>query len=76
MVSISNEFRLRELRVASGMSQVELARKLGLKSSSTITMWENGSRHPPNMTLPRLADLLHCTIDELFGREAGEQNTA
>ncbi len=52
-------------------SQAELSRMLGLKSSSTVTMWENGRRHPPCMTLPRLADALHCTINELFGRDAG-----
>ncbi|MBD5118536.1 MAG: helix-turn-helix transcriptional regulator [Clostridiales bacterium] len=52
-----------------GMSQAKLSRMLGLKSSSTVAMWESGQRHPPCMTLPRLADALNCTIDELFGRE-------
>ncbi len=71
MIPINANFRLRELRAARGLSQAELSRMLGLKSSSTVTMWENGRRHPPCMTLPRLADALHCTIDELFGRDAG-----
>lgn len=66
MIVIKTNFRLRELRTARGFSQVELSRMLGLKSSSTITMWENGSRHPPCMALPRLARVLGCTIDELF----------
>lgn len=71
MIHIENKFYLRQLRQANNLTQVELAKMLGLKSSSTITMWENGSRHPPNMILPRLADILHCTIDELFGRAPG-----
>lgn len=75
MVAINTNFRLRDLRVMSGLTQAELSRQLGLKSSSTVTMWENGQRHPPCMMLPRLADALHCTVDELFGR--GEsQNSA
>lgn len=69
MIPIEYQFCLRKLRLASGMSQVELARLLGLRSSSTITMWENGQRHPPNMMLPRLADIFHCPIDALFGRD-------
>lgn len=73
VIPIEYKFCLRELRQANGMSQVELARLLGLRSPSTITMWENGQRHPPNMTLPKLADTLHCTIDELFGRDPPEQ---
>ncbi len=76
MVTIENKFYLRELRQINGMTQGDLARALGLRSPSTITMWENGSRHPPNMALPRLADILHCSIDELFGRAPGARRPA
>lgn len=62
-------FRIRELRQSQGMTQAYLAAKLGLKSQSTVAMWENGSRNPPSTILPTLADTLGCTIDELFGRK-------
>lgn len=61
-------FRIRELRQQRGITQAQLAKELNLKSSSTITMWEKGSRKPPSQMLPLLASVLGCTIDELFGR--------
>lgn len=65
---MSTCFRIRELRRRTGITQAQLAANLGFKSSSTITMWENGTRNPPSTMLPRLAQELDCTIDELFGR--------
>ena len=61
-------FRIKELRQQRGITQAQLAEELGLRSSSTVTMWENGDRKPPSSILPRLADALGCSIDELFGR--------
>lgn len=61
-------FRIKELRNKCGITQAQLAANLGLRSSSTIAMWENGERKPPSTILPRLADVFGCTIDELFGR--------
>jgi len=66
--TISNMFHIRELRQAKGFTQAQLAVRLGLKSSSTVTMWETGSRNPPSTVLPNLANALGCTIDELYGR--------
>jgi len=63
---ISICFRIRELRQAQKISQCQLAARLGLKSSSTVAMWENGSRHPSSTMLPRLAKALGCSIDELY----------
>lgn len=63
-------FRIRELRKKNGITQAQLAASMGLKSSSAITMWENGNRNPSSSILPRLADVLGCSIDELYGRES------
>lgn len=70
---MKSAFRIRELRQRNGLTQGQLAGKLGLKSPSTITMWELGSRNPPSTMLPNLAAALHCTIDELFGRDPPQQ---
>lgn len=60
--------RIRELRKSAGISQQELADQLDYKSASAIGMWELGERNPPSTILPRLAEILGCTIDELYDR--------
>lgn len=69
---MSTCFRIRELRQQRGITQAQLAAGLDLKSASTVTMRERGDRRPPSVILPRLADALGCTIDELYGR-GGEE---
>lgn len=59
--------RLKELRRASGVTQADLARMMGV-TQSVIAQWERGASMPSSAKLPELADVLHCTIDELFGR--------
>ena len=57
---------LRELREEKGFTQLQFAQKLGLKSASTVSMWETGDRLPRTEKLKEIADLLECTIDELL----------
>lgn len=60
------------IRKAVGLTQQELSEKLGVQQN-TVSQWESGLRNVPSKLLPVLADTLHCTIDELFGRsEPGE----
>lgn len=73
---MSMYFRIRELRQKSGITQAQLAATLGMRSSSTITMWENGSRNPPSAILPRLADSLGCTVNDLYVAASSEQSGA
>lgn len=61
--------RLRDLRIANQLTQAELANLLGLKSPSTITMWEKGNRKPDSTMLIQLAKLFQCSIDYLLGME-------
>lgn len=58
---------VKKIRKSKGWSQSELANKLGV-SRTTVTMWESGGKAPRSGTVVRLADVLNCTIDELFGR--------
>ncbi|MFN8608837.1 MAG: helix-turn-helix transcriptional regulator [Vulcanimicrobiota bacterium] len=55
---------LPRMRVARGLKQVELARKLGV-SRSTVCCWESGERTPSLDQATRLAQALGCTLDEL-----------
>ncbi len=61
-------FRIRELRQAKGMTQAQLAKAMAMKSASAVTMWESGDRNPTSETLPRLARVLGCTVDDLYIR--------
>ena len=61
-------YRIKKLRERSGMTQLELAKRMGVEQN-TISQWENGTRFPRADKLPQLARLLGCTIDELFEKE-------
>lgn len=63
--------RLKQLRETSGMTQTELAQRLGV-GQSTIAMWETGESFPRTDKLPELAKIFGCTIDELFATEEKE----
>lgn len=58
---------IREIRTGCGMTQQQLAEKLGV-GRSAIANWEVERSLPNADKLPYLADALGCTIDELYGR--------
>lgn len=63
--------KLRELRNKSGLTQNEIASKLGV-SGQTILNWENGIYEPKINQLIQLADLFGVSIDYLVERKTGE----
>ena len=73
---MSTMFRIRELRQERGMTQSQLAKGMGLRSASAVTMWETGDRNPPSSILPQLAEILGCTIDELYAHKPTERDKA
>ena len=62
--------RLRELRNKSGLTQKEIANKLGV-SGQTILNWENGIFEPKISQLIQLADLFGVSVDYLIERKTG-----
>lgn len=60
---------LKELRAKAGVSQEELAKKVGVVKSA-ISMYENGDRFPKYETLRLMADFFRVDIDYLLGRES------
>nr|WP_027971452.1 XRE family transcriptional regulator [Streptococcus plurextorum] len=63
--------RLRQLRLASGLEQAELAKRLGYKSDSTISKWESGKSLPTGQRLSKIAALLDTSTDYiLYGQSA------
>jgi transcriptional regulator with XRE-family HTH domain len=55
-------------RKKSGLSQEELANKLGV-TFQAVSKWENAKAAPDITFLPIMADIFGCYIDELFSRE-------
>ena len=53
-------------RVRIGLSQEDLATKLGLKSRATVASYENGGEIPGSK-LVKLAKYYGCSVDELLG---------
>lgn len=57
-------------RKAAGMTQEELGRQVGV-STQAVSKWECGGMPDPSL-LPALSEVLHVSIDALFGRGAEE----
>lgn len=67
--------QIREARRRAGLSQTELAERAGI-SQQAVAGWETGATDPRWELAPRLATILSCTIDELYGRQPPEQDDA
>ena len=57
--------KIAEYRRAKGMTQDELAERLGV-SPQAVSKWENGLSCPDIMLLPVLAKLFDTTVDDLL----------
>ncbi len=61
--------KIAQLRKASGITQEALAQQLEV-TNQAVSKWESDQCCPDILLLPRLADIFHITIDELFDRAA------
>ena len=57
--------RIKILRMSKNMTQEQLANKLNIQRS-TVAMWETGEAMPRSDKLPLLAEILNCSIADLF----------
>lgn len=62
------------MRKRANMSQSALAERLKI-SQQAVASWETGSSAPRWEMVPQLAQVLNCTIDELFERNPPGQNS-
>ena len=56
---------IKHLRTARNMTQEQLAEQLGV-TRAAVGMWEIGRSWPSAALLPQMADLLLCSIDDLY----------
>lgn len=63
---MSEEFysNLKAARISAGISQVEMANRLGV-AKSTYSMYESGKREPNIQTIRKIADILGVSVDYL-----------
>lgn len=66
---MANGYRLREVRMAHGYTQKQVADKLGV-TRNAYNMYERGKRDIPLESLIKIADWYRCTTDELLGSSA------
>jgi len=66
--------RLRLLREEAGLSQAEIARRIGVDDSA-ISQWENGRRQPNLALAKRLAGVFGVTLDFLV-EDPDKSNTS
>lgn len=59
-------FRIKECRLALGLTQTQLAEKLG-KTRETISAYENGRVEPPSSIIYRVCSILKVSADFLLG---------
>ena len=69
-IEIAN--RLIELRKKSGLSQEQLAEKLGL-SRQAVSKWEHGVALPDIMTLYAMCRLFGVTMEQLITSDIAER---
>lgn len=60
--------RLKELRLLRNLTQDELAKSLKIRRS-TVAMWESGKSMPRSDKLQQLAEILGCSIDDLYRKD-------
>ena len=59
--------RIETLRKNKGLTQEELATRLGI-TSQAVSKWENDASYPDITLLPAICTILGTTLDELFGK--------
>ncbi|MDV2566227.1 XRE family transcriptional regulator [Levilactobacillus brevis] len=65
---------LKYLREKNNMDQIELATKLGRKSTSSISEWEKGKYQPKAGVLSDIAHIFNVNLDDLMNKDLRNEN--
>lgn len=66
---------LKKLREDKGLSQAALAKTLGVDQSA-VCLWEKGKTFPRVDVAIRLANILNCTLEDIYRAKAASDATA
>lgn len=61
--------RIRQLRLAAGFTQEQLAKKMNI-DQSTVSYWESNKTKPARKIQKKLAKVLGCTVDDLLSSDS------
>lgn len=56
---------IKTIRKSQGLTQTQLAKCVGVRGS-TVANWELGIRQPSIRMVQNVANVLHCTVDDLL----------
>ena len=62
---------IKQKREALGITQKQLAEKMGIERS-TVAKWDAGAAFPSAAKLPKLAEVLGCSVADLFAQKEPE----
>ena len=62
------------LRAEKNLSQTQLAQMLGV-TNKAVSKWENGASKPNTKLIPKLAEILEVSVEELFAGRRFEKDT-
>lgn len=57
---------LKEARKKKNLTQIELSKRLGYRSSGSVSNWENGWSTPPLRVAVQVACILEEDVEEIF----------
>lgn len=66
--------RLKKLRKDTGLTQVDIASKLGI-SQQAYASWERGIKKPTQENLVKLSKILYVSVDYLLGNTENKQTS-
>ena len=66
--------RLKKLRKDAGLTQVDVAEKLGI-SQPAYASWERGVKKPTQENLVKLSKILYVSVDYLLGNTENKQTS-
>lgn len=66
--------RLKKLRKDAGLTQVDVAEKLGV-SQPAYASWERGIKKPTQENLVKLSKILYVSVDYLLGNTENKQTS-
>lgn len=61
-------------RSRAGLSQAKLAKAIGV-TDAAVCQWETGKQFPRASLLPKIAQVLNCTVDELLTDDESKTST-
>lgn len=60
--------RIESERIRLGLNQIELAKRLNLSSSASISQYESGDRIPSDDIKLKMCEIFNCSLDYLMGK--------